>query len=140
MKTVFFNWLLGKPPQKRSFVKSVFGKFIVGSMWIYIFYSFSSGPAAVFASINPIGFSTVYCGENVIHYTKDFQATIDCYVSLIKEARATVDSKWNEGDAVVSQRKPIIHFYLTSHAQHVSQLTMVNTAAVTVFGGCDNEV
>jgi hypothetical protein len=134
MKTIFLNWLTGKPSKKKSLIKNIFGKFIVGTMWIYIFYSFSSGPGAIFASFNPIGFTKVNLRENVIHYSKDFASSMDYYSPIIKKAREIVDLKWNESDDLPPQRKPVIHFYLTSHAQDVAKLTMVNTAAVTVLG------
>jgi hypothetical protein len=134
MKKIFLDWLSGKPLKKKSIVRNLFGKFIVGTMWIYVVHSFSSGPGALLASINPIGFKTIYCNGNSIHYTKDFNGSIDYYFTLVKEANGIVKAKWNEGDAVRPERKSMYHVYLTSRAQNVAKLTMVNTAAVTVFG------
>ena len=69
MKNRFFCWLAGKPPVKKTFLRTVTGRVLTGMMWVYLFYTFLSGPGAVFASINPVGFRSVTAGNNVVHVT-----------------------------------------------------------------------
>ena len=133
MIKIFFKWLTGFPSSKKSKVKNIFGKLLVGSMWIYILYSFTSGPGAVFASINPIGFKSTTIGKNIIHYPSDFVFSIDQISKTIINSRTVVDSKWIDGEFIENDKQPVIHYYLTKGVKDITKLTMVSTPAVTVF-------
>lgn len=130
----FKDWLIGKTQRKPTSIIGIGQKVLTGSLFLYLIFTFTSGPGAVFAAFTPIGYKSKNLGKTIIHYQQEFEPNLDYYIKVIEETRETNNHLWNQGVHNIIEKEGKMHFYLCLNTDAAAKLTMIKSPAITVFG------